>query len=92
MPQTIMVLDDDPDISLLICALLTEEGYSTTAPTRAITDLDLLRESVPDLIILDLMLHKDVTTLATIEQLRRNPTWLPSRSSFVQEQSKRWLN
>jgi len=70
MPQTIMVLDDDQDISLLICALLAEEGYTTTAPTWAITDLDLPRESVPDLIIL---LNKDVTTLAIIEQLKAQP-------------------
>ncbi|MBB5274394.1 DNA-binding response OmpR family regulator [Rhizobium rosettiformans] len=53
---TIILVDDDPDIRELVSNLLTREGFAVT-PAESGRALDVaLRQGMPDLIILDLML------------------------------------
>ena len=52
----ILVVDDDPAILDLIAQLLIEEGYPVLAAGNGQTALDLAREQLPKLILLDLMM------------------------------------
>jgi len=57
-PNTIMVIDDEPDIRLYLQTALEDEGYSVNFPQ----DIENLTQSIeavkPDLICLDIMMPK----------------------------------
>jgi two-component system alkaline phosphatase synthesis response regulator PhoP len=54
--ETILIVDDEEDILDLIHYNLTKEGYEVHKVTTGEEALESSRESVPDLILLDLML------------------------------------
>ena len=56
MAQQILVVDDDPQITRLLCAYLEQEGYSVDSTATGSQALHVLRHSPPALLILDLML------------------------------------
>jgi len=56
-PQSVIVVEDDPDIREAICEMLELEGYPTVAFENGKEALERLHESQnPGLIILDLMM------------------------------------
>jgi DNA-binding response OmpR family regulator len=55
-PKKILVVDDDPDIVEFIQTLLEDEGYAVITASRSEYFDDLCAISVPDLILLDMLL------------------------------------
>jgi len=56
MAKQILVVDDDPDITTLLQARLQANGYHVTTAGDGTSALKKIRESAPDLIILDMMM------------------------------------
>jgi two-component system alkaline phosphatase synthesis response regulator PhoP len=56
MPGKILVVEDEETTASLIDYKLTNSGYQTTVVPDGIQALESLRTSLPDLIILDLMM------------------------------------
>ena len=54
--KTVLVVDDEEDIRRLLKRVLTDRGYKVLEADRGSTALRLVKEQVPDLIILDAML------------------------------------
>ena len=54
--STILVVDDDPNVVELCRLYLERDGYQVIAASDGLQGLDLAREAVPDLVVLDLML------------------------------------
>jgi DNA-binding response OmpR family regulator len=54
--QTVLVVDDEPDIRKLVRRVLEERGFHVIEASRGHAALALLKEQTPDLIILDAML------------------------------------
>ena len=54
--QTIMIVDDDPNIAQLIRLLLEKEGYAVTTCDRGDQALKAFNAAPPDLLLLDIML------------------------------------
>ncbi len=54
MPETILVVDDDPSICRMLERTLVAEGYGVEAVPDGGTALAAIERSVPDLVILDL--------------------------------------
>jgi CheY-like chemotaxis protein len=54
--QTVLVVDDEPDIRKLIRRVLEDKGYRVREASRGHEALALLKEQAPDLVILDAML------------------------------------
>lgn len=54
--EKILIVDDEVEITKLICAYLTKEQYSPIAAHNGKQALALLKKEKPDLIILDIML------------------------------------
>lgn len=52
----ILVVDDEPSIRMLIRTILQSEGHSITTAPNGREALESVIESVPDLIVLDLMM------------------------------------
>jgi CheY-like chemotaxis protein len=54
--QTVLVVDDEEDIRRLLKRVLIDRGYRVIEADRGTTALRLVKEHVPDLIVLDAML------------------------------------
>lgn len=52
----IMVVDDEPDIRFVIRKMLEKEGYSVIEADSGESAMELLKDTVPDLILLDVMM------------------------------------
>ncbi len=71
-PKTILLVDDDQDILLVLQELLTEEGYRVQVATNGATAEAFLRQGLPDLIILDLLISGTDGRQLT-KQFKREP-------------------
>ena len=70
--QTILIIDDDADVCLIVRRLLMAKGYAVRAAADGVTAFALARQFPPDLIILDLGLPgHDGWTVA--RELRADP-------------------
>lgn len=56
MPVKILVIDDDSAVTDLLSLLLRSQGFDVTATTNSSEGLSMIRESAPDVVVLDLMM------------------------------------
>lgn len=54
--HTILVIDDEPDMLRLLERILTAEGYHVILAADGVYGLSVLRDTRPDLILLDIMM------------------------------------
>jgi CheY-like chemotaxis protein len=71
---TVMVVDDTAVIRETVARLLRHEGFETVCAANGKEALSKLQLSLPDLIILDLMMPV-MDGLRCLEELRRHPQW-----------------
>jgi two-component system, OmpR family, phosphate regulon response regulator PhoB len=73
MPQHILVVEDEPSIAELISINLTHAGYAVSRALQADEALQLLRNTKPDLVILDWMMPGK-SGVQFARELRSNPS------------------
>lgn len=56
MMKTILIIEDEKDLAELLAYNLQKEGYRTITALDGLAGLDAAKNSVPDLVVLDLML------------------------------------
>ncbi len=76
MKPVVMVIDDEQAIRLFLEATLEDEGYSVVAFGDGTSSLEWLSRSVPDLVLLDLMLP-DMSGIQVLESLKKLYPHLP---------------
>ncbi len=69
MAQTILVVDDEPNLVDLIRMTLEREGYIVLEAENGYKALQRLRESLPDLVLLDVMMP-DMDGMETLKEIR----------------------
>ncbi len=67
--KSILVVDDEPDVRMILEALLTQSGYSVSEARDGREALDILADRKFDLMILDLMMPR-LSGEEVMEQLR----------------------
>ena len=72
-PFELLIVEDDPDISSLLCRVLEKEGYKTTAAYSGSEGKLLLESRKFDMVLLDLMLP-GLTGEEFIAQMRKKKT------------------
>jgi two-component system cell cycle response regulator DivK len=72
MTKTLLIVEDDPLSSKLLCDILSADGHAVLQAGRARDALDLLCEHLPDLIITDLLLP-DMSGLRLTRMIRADP-------------------
>lgn len=72
MKQTIVVIEDDPDLCTLLAYNLSRAGYDVQTRRRLAGSIETIRSSAPSLIILDVMLP-DGDGFDFCRQLQRDP-------------------
>ena len=71
MGKQILVVDDDPVIRTLLVECMSCFGHSVSAVESGAKCLESLKESLPDVLFLDLQMP-DMTGLEVLEQIRAN--------------------
>jgi two-component system, OmpR family, response regulator len=71
-PPAVMVVDDNPDITDLLRTLLTLKGYTAFIAAGGQECLDLLKNQVPDVILLDISMEP-MDGWTTLERIRADP-------------------
>lgn len=66
---SILIIEDDPDISCSLASFLNSKGYTTTVCESAESALMWLKQNIPTLILLDLMLPGE-SGLAFFQRIR----------------------
>ena len=56
IPKRVLVVDDEPGVCRLLADLFASEGYLVSQAADGMRGLDVLRETCPDVVILDLMM------------------------------------
>lgn len=69
MPGTIAIVEDEQNIVELVKYNLDREGYRTISANNGKKGLDLIRQELPDLVILDLMMP-EMDGITVCKQLR----------------------
>lgn len=73
MPQLILIVDDEKDIRLSLQGILEDEGYQIITAESGEDALELVREEVPDLVLLDIWMP-GMDGILTLEQIKKiNP-------------------
>ena len=54
--KTVMIVDDEPDVLDTVAQILVTNGYKTIEAKDGQECLDRLREEIPDIILLDIMM------------------------------------
>ena len=72
MPETILVVDDDPDIARFVEVNLRSAGYDVTVAGDGEEALEKASEIRPDLVLLDVMMPR-IDGFEVAQRLRKNP-------------------
>ena len=72
MPETILVVDDDPDIARFVEVNLRSAGYDVAVAGDGEEALDKAQHIRPDLVLLDVMMPR-IDGFEVAQRLRRNP-------------------
>jgi DNA-binding NtrC family response regulator len=73
---TLLVVDDDPAVSLLVERLFRREGFHVVLAPDGQTGIDVATREKPDVVLLDLVLP-DIDGLTVLERLKRHLPSLP---------------
>lgn len=73
MQPTIMIVDDDEQILVLVEILLRRQGYIVLKAPTPYAALEILQETTPDLCLLDYMMP-GMNGIELCEQIRKHPT------------------
>lgn len=76
--KRLLLIDDDPNLILLVKDFLEFRGYEVTAAENGREALELLEEKLPELIICDVMMP-EMDGYAFVRKVRENPrtNWIP---------------
>ena len=72
MKDRVLVVDDDPDIVQFVRMNLELEGYDVDTAANGLVALDRIKERVPDLVLLDVMMP-EMDGLTVLSKMRRSP-------------------
>ncbi len=72
--ERILVVEDDPTNRGMLRRMLVKQGWSVSEAANGRIGLERVAEAIPDLILLDLMMH-DMDGFEFAAELRRHPEW-----------------
>jgi len=72
LKQTIVILEDDPSVLMPIVDLLEAEGFDVESAQDGLSGLELIGETLPDLIVSDIMMPV-MDGLEVFEKLQEDP-------------------
>ncbi len=72
-PKRIIYIEDDPEMIDLVALILNRQGFQVKGALGGSEGLDLVRNELPDLVLLDLMMP-DIDGWEVYQQIKANPS------------------
>ena len=72
--RRILVIDDDPDFLVYVTVVLETNGYGVATATSAEEGLRLMREQLPDLVMVDMMMSYALDGWTVSREMQFDPT------------------
>lgn len=72
MANSVLIIDDEPDIRMLIRYNLEKEGYTVFEAKNGVEGIEQAVRTIPDLILLDVMMP-EMDGMETCEKLKQHP-------------------
>ena len=69
MADTVLIVDDEPSIIQSLQGILTDEGFEVMAADAGLKALDIIKETIPDIVLLDIWMP-DIDGIETLERIR----------------------
>jgi len=69
MADTVLIVDDEPSIIQSLHGILTDEGFEVMTAGGGLEALDIVKETIPDIILLDIWMP-DIDGIETLERVR----------------------
>ena len=69
MPDTILIVDDEPSIIQSLQGILIDEGFEVITADGGLKALDIIKETIPDIVLLDIWMP-DIDGIETLERIR----------------------
>jgi two-component system nitrogen regulation response regulator NtrX len=69
MAETILIVDDEPGIIQSLQGILTDEGFEVIAADGGLKALEIIKETIPDLVLLDIWMP-DIDGIETLKRIR----------------------
>jgi len=69
MAETILIVDDEPGIIQSLHGILTDEGFEVVAADGGLKALDIIKETIPDIVLLDIWMP-DIDGIETLKRIR----------------------
>ena len=69
MAETILIVDDEPGIIQSLQGILTDEGFEVIAADGGLKALDIIKETIPDIVLLDIWMP-DIDGIETLKRIR----------------------
>jgi len=67
--DTILIVDDEPSIIQSLHGILTDEGFEVMTADGGLKALDIIKETIPDIILLDIWMP-DIDGIETLKRIR----------------------
>lgn len=83
-----MIVDDEPNIVMSLDYMLKKEGFETTVARNGTEAMELLKNEVPDLVVLDIMMP-DVDGYEICKHIKSTETLAATKVIFLSAKSKR---
>ena len=74
MTKRILIVDDEPNIVISLEFLMKREGFQVSVAVDGQAALDKIAETIPDLVLLDVMMPKK-SGFEVCQEVRANPAW-----------------
>ena len=75
-PQTVLIVDDEPDIRQIIGEILRDEGFYVESAENAATAREKYRKDLPDLVLLDIWMP-DTDGITLLKEWRKEKESVP---------------
>ena len=69
----VLIIDDDPDLCAALQAALQADGFSVRSAHQGSLGLSMMREDLPDLVFLDVIMRMPVEGVWVSEQIAQDP-------------------
>ena len=69
MSDTVLIVDDEPSIIQSLQGILTDEGFEVIAADAGLKALDIIKETIPDIVLLDIWMP-GIDGIETLERIR----------------------
>jgi len=70
MADTILIVDDEPSIIQSLHGIFTDEGFEVMAADGGLKALDIIKETIPDIVLLDIWMP-DIDGIETLRRIRQ---------------------